>query len=229
MKLGHFLFSCPIDFETGNIQQLIIENPSDLGVLVLELSEQLSGKNGRFVLSESNKELSMDKDILFIESPFNIEKIQKMIINGIVTSALIIANDADHQSETYDQLSRIEQYVNSIMNEIDLELFISGINPTLVFKNIDIDLNLGDKPNQILFNTVRMISLFTKKKLTIILNPSSYLSKEDLDSLSTGIAYLNYPVLFIDHIPQKEYPYKLLDCDFCEINVNNDDPYLFEV
>lgn len=66
MKLVHQDFSRPIFEEKDNFVELIIESPECLGAYISELAEQCKGQEGRYVLSDKEKEVDLAKNVEII-------------------------------------------------------------------------------------------------------------------------------------------------------------------
>ena len=63
----------PIDFSEHKVHRIVFEDPSLMGKMIWELSNQTAGLDGRFFLSESGKELDIRKKVELIINPFSID------------------------------------------------------------------------------------------------------------------------------------------------------------
>ena len=66
MKLVHQDFSRPIFEEKDDFVELIIESPECFGAYISELAEQCKGQEGRYVLSDKEKEVDLAKNVEII-------------------------------------------------------------------------------------------------------------------------------------------------------------------
>ena len=73
MKLIHFGLSGTLLDDGIDFAEWIIESPESFSGYVLELSTQIDGNEGQFVLSDKNKELDLAKKAELIFNPFTVE------------------------------------------------------------------------------------------------------------------------------------------------------------
>lgn len=72
MKLVHGLYQLMIDFRENKVQVLVAERPETFSCLIGELSGQIAGNEGGFVLGD-DKEISLEKYGEIIVNPFCLE------------------------------------------------------------------------------------------------------------------------------------------------------------
>lgn len=229
MKLMHYLFSTPIDFENCSLQQLVFENPDDMWRMVAEFNRQLSGDDGRYALFEGNKSLDISKNVVFIDSPFNLERFNKIIVQDVIIKAAKLLNDEDHQIASFRILSELEELIISVLSEMDLSLDVEGFSPQKVMKSVGLEIGYeGDVCND-MAQLCSLLSKYVKPDLIVIVNISNYVGSSQQEVLFRNLSYVNSPILLIDRSYSNEYGCKLFDADFCEIDVNYGGGYLFEV
>ena len=83
MKLAHYEFNNPIEFEENKINVIIIENAVFLRNIIETAENQINGENGEFVLSENGKITEMRKKAVLITDLFHLNTNTKSIISNI--------------------------------------------------------------------------------------------------------------------------------------------------
>lgn len=69
-KLVYGKYDISMKLEENYVNELIVENPAVLAEMVQELTAQTEGAEGGFILSEDEKILSIEKNLVFIKDPF---------------------------------------------------------------------------------------------------------------------------------------------------------------
>ena len=83
MKLIHFGLSGILLDEDIDFTEWIVESPESFSGYVLELSTQIDGNEGQFVLSEKNKELDLAKKAELIFDPLTVALKERQILNKL--------------------------------------------------------------------------------------------------------------------------------------------------
>ena len=121
MKIINNNWQRQIVLEDNLIYTIVFENKKYYRENILELIRQHKGYEGRFILSNNNKELSFDKNSYFISDLFNIDINNKKIITKIYGELLKVVTDdiAEYNKIT----SYIREYFETLVfnNNLDLE------------------------------------------------------------------------------------------------------------
>lgn len=121
MKIINNNWQRQIVLEDNLIHTIVFENKKYYRENILELIRQHKGYEGRFILSNNNKELSFDKNSYFISDLFNIDINNKKIITKIYGELLKVVTDdiAEYNKIT----SYIREYFETLVfnNNLDLE------------------------------------------------------------------------------------------------------------
>lgn len=229
MKLMHYLFSDPIEFDDNRLQQLVFENPRDMGIMVKELYEQTRGYSGRFVLYDGVKDLNIARDVILIDSPIGLDRFDKPILQGVLTKSIDTLKGPDFQLETYSLMASLESLIGRAMLDVDDSLHSEGIDISRMIKTMDLELIHKNNVSEDIMESCDMIFKYTNTKMIAVCNLSTYIENTEFENLLKGLAYLNSPILIIDRIHLNAYPSKLFDEDFCEINLKNGSANIFEV
>ena len=121
MKIINNNWQRQIVLEDYLIHTIVFENKKYYRENILELIRQYKGYEGKFILSNNNKEVSFDKNSYFISDLFNIDINNKKIITKIYGELLKIVTDdiAEYNKIT----SYIREYFENLVfnNNLDLE------------------------------------------------------------------------------------------------------------
>ena len=82
MRLVNSKYNLKIEFEENKSTELVVENKECMIDIVQNLLSQVDGIEGDFVLA-AEKEMKMEKDVLFIIDPFSIDFNNKKIITKL--------------------------------------------------------------------------------------------------------------------------------------------------
>ena len=222
MKLVHYFFDEPLEWEKTYIHTLVIENPKLYRTLILEFMAQQEGFSGKFVLSDDIEILDIHKycelitDILTLNPSEN-----KKMISAIQKEIATIANH-----EMPEKLSVLYENINSLIYDI---IFMSGmdisfdeindISAILKIHNVRPDTDEFSLPEKLL-SYIELCEKYLGKKLFVILNFHSYCSQEEIEIFFKDIVYRKNKILLLEsHIDtiSKYEKVRIIDKDMCEI------------
>ncbi len=83
MCLVHSRSNIKLEIEEGKISILVIENPSIMREVLLELEVQLQGESGDFVLSADYEPVSIHKNLVLVKDPLAIDCNDKKILTKL--------------------------------------------------------------------------------------------------------------------------------------------------
>ena len=111
MKLVHQDFSRPIFEEKDDFVELIIESPECFGAYISELAEQCKGQEGRYVLSDKEKEVDLAKNVEIIFDIFSLEINEKRILNKLYSEMNELAKSEEFFVKTQEVIQGIQKYL----------------------------------------------------------------------------------------------------------------------
>ncbi|MGF6907548.1 type II-A CRISPR-associated protein Csn2 [Fusobacterium sp. PH5-44] len=222
MKLIYSNLEKHIVFQENTINEIIIENPNYFYNFIYELKSQINGNPGKFVLSDNNKELNISKEFEIITDFFSIDLNDKKITTKLYNELKSISYSEDIYLKTQTLLSNLEEYLSEIefLSEYNFS-FNSELDIVNVFKayGINFDIN-NNKFIDKFFQFISLIHDLLNKKVIVLINMKSFISKEELSALYSMIAYKKIHLLLIE----SNEKYKLdseartiIDKDICEI------------
>lgn len=217
--LKHYNWNHQIDFEDGSITHLFIENPVTLRKYIAELIQQINSDEGDFVLSKDSKEVSISKNLAIVPDLINITLEEKKINTQINKDLLRISQGTDHQQDSFSLISAIEKYAENLLEDCCYTIDFDDIDESKIIKmlNFHITTDFENTASTLLeyLNTTHDILNISN---FVILNASTYFSKEELTILEAEITSEKHNILFIDRF--NHYDLKnsiIIDSDNCEL------------
>lgn len=120
MKIINKNWQRKIEIEDNIIYTLVFENKKYYRENIIELINQHKGNEGRFILSNDNKEISFDKNSYIITDIFNIDINNKKVLSKIYSSLL---KEIVEDISSYNELStNIKVYFEKLIFNSSLEI-----------------------------------------------------------------------------------------------------------
>lgn len=220
MIISHYLFSKPISFEDDNMYMLVFENPADMGMMVSELSRQLEGLPGSFVLSNDSRELDMHKYVDFVVDPFSLDCNSKDILAGFYKEVSQNLEVGTHYETVHSIIGELMGMVMDVASSAEPDSDYSELSIQAVLKGMSLGFLKSDSLLENLCDYVRLVSRYTSKKLMVLVNMSRYFSESDYLEMIRYFRYLQFPVLMVESgVRDVGIPVRLFDLDFCELDL----------
>lgn len=223
MKLVHPLLDKQIIFVENNINVFVIENRKFMAEFIQEINNQINGFEGRFVLSDSGKELKIDKNIELIIDYFNIDFNNKKIITKLYKIMQEIAMDEEFYLETIEIKNRILKYLYDIEGKIEFDIFNEEeFDIISIFKATNVKFEIAELGfTEKFVEYIKMLSNLGEIKIFVLVNLKSFVSDEDLKEIYKYINYNKLNVLLIESIEANKFfdveRIHVIDNDLCEI------------
>ena len=222
MKIVHPELQNKLIFDSYNECELIIESQVLFSKFVSEMHMQITGKEGKFVLSDNEKELEIDKVMEMIINPFSINLNDKKILGKLYSELSTLAMQEDMYMNTIELFNKIRSFITDIEQKSSYILETdSDFNIVNLFKAFGVQI---ESCNQNFFETVcqymKVISQTLCKKIFAFVNLRSYITDEQAELLIKEARYNEVNVLFIENIQRsclngcQQY---IIDSDYCEI------------
>lgn len=220
MRLVHKDFEFRFEFKENKQGLLIVENPC----LLREFIQNFRlGDEGRFVLSDNNELLQIDKNLAYIIDFFNINlnerkiltKLNEIIKNEILNSELFLeCNELCCKLETLsEQICLNIDYTINYTNDINTGTLIKFLN----FKFKDDEVNILER----LIDYLKINAELLKIKLFVFVNAMSYFNEYEIDKILEFVNYQKMNILFIENkLPEKIDGFGqiyIIDKDYCQI------------
>lgn len=222
MKLVHPELEGQINFDNECPCEWIIESPKDFLAYVSELFQQSEGSEGRFVLSEGEKEKDISKYVEVIFNSFSVNINDRKILNKLYSELSGLASEEEMYMETQTMKNNFLTYFLKLEH---ISPYILDIEPELdmlaAFKAVGI--KFGDCVGDFIGNLnqyIKIMSELMRKKVIVLVNIGSYVSYGQLKQIIQNAVYNEIALLLIENmqreLPERVYQY-IIDKDGCEI------------
>ena len=222
MKLIHFGLSGTLLDDGIDFAEWIIEAPESFSGYVLELSTQIDGNEGQFVLSDKNKELDLAKKAELIFNPFTVDINERKILNKLYMELSDLSKEEQmyiktvellrHLQEYMLELEQCTEYILEFDQETDMSALLKAVN--IHYETRDMDFM------ERLVQYMKVLAVVVGIKVFMFVNLRSYLTDHQMQEVMKEMKYQNIKGLFIESQQRscmegvKQY---IIDVDRCEI------------
>lgn len=189
---------------------------------VLELSAQVSGSEGRFVLSEKDKELDLAKKADVIFNPLTVDVNSRKILSKLYLELSNLSNGEQMYIKTVELLRHLQEYMLDLEQcteyilEFDQEIDISALLKAVNIRYETKDMDFQER----LIQYMKILAAMAGIKVFIFVNLRSYLTDHQMQEVIKEMKYQDVKGLFIESQQKgciegvKQY---IIDIDRCEI------------
>ncbi|MBD5452238.1 MAG: type II-A CRISPR-associated protein Csn2 [Lachnospiraceae bacterium] len=212
----------PINFSSEQCALWVIESPKKFAEYVQELCVQQAGGEGRFVLSENDKEVNFEKYVEIVINPFSVDINDKRILGKLYKELQQKALGETMYLHTQKIISALNQYFMELEQQETYFLTVDEeIDMTAIFKAMGVKVeSYADNYIQNISQYMKLIAELLDKKVMIFVNLRSYMEIEQIEEIMKEAVYNGIEVLFIES-NQKNFPkgitQYIIDNDICEI------------
>ncbi len=222
MKLVHGDLSGEIVNEQKECVEWIIESPELFSKYVGELYRQANKFEGKFVLSEKNKEIDIAKHLEIIINPLSVEINNKKVLNKLYEELNKLSSNEVLYMKTLELTKLIQEYLLDLEQETNYILeFNNEVEMSALFKAVD--LKYEDSGEDFLERLVKYIKTLGNLlfiKLVIFVNARCFMNDEQIKKLCEEIKYMEIKGLFIENSEKtcvEGMERYIIDKDRCEI------------
>ena len=188
--------------------------------MVGELSDQVRGLAGRFILAESSMEFDISKKVDLIMDPFSLEVSSKDVVSGLQKRVAEHLLNGDNYLQTNEALEAIIELILTKSLDVESSITMDGLSIQSVMKAASLKLMEPDDICQRLCDSAAMASRYAGKMLSVMVNVDRFISDADYSDCLRNLKYLNVPILLIESECKGDgTPTKIIDGDFCELNI----------
>ena len=222
MKLVHRDLGRQIAFDNYKSCEWIIESPKLFSKYLQELYRQSEGEEGNFILSDEDKEISIDKYVEVIVNPFCVNINDKKILNKLYTQLAELAYAEDMYLLTQEIQSKLKDYVFQLehMGSYILEMD-SEVDATAIFKVLGVRIdNYSENFFENINLYIKVITELLKKKVIVFINLKSFLEKDQIKQLTETAIHNEVRLLFLENHQRDfsaDFTRYIIDKDGCEI------------
>lgn len=201
MKLSYKEFEPVISLDENIPYVLNLESPMLFRKFLIDFKSQLVIGEGKFIFSERDKILQLNKCVDLLIDPFNTNVNQRKVLQKLYLGLEKNANDAELCEATLAIKSAINKYILDVEYESE---FILEHNVDFDLKGLfsAVDLRFVQDNEDFLTRLSRYMEIsrkFLGLKAVVLVNVSSYLSEEEIKMLWDSAAYNKLAILMLEH------------------------------
>lgn len=222
MKLAFVDLSRVVTFEENFTSVVVLENPRFFREYINELLRQTGGNEGKFVLSDKDKIISVAKNVEVILEPFSLDLNKRKVLAKLYDDLEALANNENFFAKTLEIKSNICRYLLDIALaaehniDFDKDFSVKALFTAADFQFIADNFCILDS----LVNYCKICHGFLKIPLIVLVNLSNYFSDTELTAFYKQMEYEKISVLILENSYNKKlYNEKLyvIDKDLCEV------------
>lgn len=217
-------YAINLSFVEGEFNVLYIENQRDYRYILHNLWKQVNGETGDIILSEKEKELKIDKEVIVIFNPFSLDCNERRVITKLYQE--LKGNvEVSYIQETVQLQSEILKYLDIVLGSVpypikfNLDLNLLEFFKMTGLKNEDISSSLLEK----VVEYIRVMSQLCHMRIFVFIGMKSFFQNTEIRQL---YEYCAYNKIYLIDIETK-YECRLenekvwiIDRDSCIIEVN---------
>ena len=110
MRIIYAKYGIDLCLEENKITTIVIENPLVMSEVIRDISRQVNGEDGEWILSEQDKIFSIEKSSQFINNPLMVNSNEKRILTRLYKELFEQANTL-----MYEEYTQINSYIVSFL------------------------------------------------------------------------------------------------------------------
>ena len=222
MKLIHFNLTSELLGGVTRYTEWIMESPEVFFAYVGELNDQIAGKEGKFVLSENNKELELSKAADLLINPFSTEVNTRKILNKLYLELTERSREEQMYMKTVELFNQIQEYMLELEQQSSYILdFNRETDVSILLKALSVQYEVKETGYwERLIQYIKIMASAAGIKVFIFVNLRSYLSDAQMEELIKELEYQDVSGLFIENQQRsclKGVKWYIIDKDQCEI------------
>ena len=221
MKIVFPYLNTVFDTEAGMLPSLVIENPGAFCKIISDFVSQSEGKEGKIIVSASNKPCDIRKDVEIIQQVIPFNPNTKAVLNGLNSIMEKEALSPEYYERSMVLLSEIEELFGEICMDLPTDISFSKLSIGSFIKASGIEINNDylSIPEQ-LIDYMDLVRAVDHDKLFVILNLHSYLNDKELGWFAETVCLHGFHVLLLSSYARKCVEREcrvVIDEDLCEI------------
>lgn len=222
MKLVHFNLTSELLGGVTRYTEWIMESQEVFFAYVGELNNQIAGNEGKFVLSENNKELDLSKAADLLINPFSTEVNTRKILNKLYLELTERSREEQMYMKTVELFNHIQEYMLELEQQSSYILdFNRETDVSILLKALSVQYEVKETGYwERLIQYIKIMASAAGIKVFIFVNIRSYLSDAQMEELIKELEYQDVSGLFIENQQRsclKGVKWYIIDKDQCEI------------
>ena len=225
MRIIYAKYGIDLCLEENKITTIVIENPLVMSEVIRDISRQVNGEDGEWILSEQDKIFSIEKSSQFINNPLMVNSNEKRILTRLYKELFEQANTL-----MYEEYTQINSYIVSflvrLLDTVPYHLdMVIDMDLTGILKLYGVKMESdGVGVLEVLIDYLRALSSICNIHVIWILNVKQFLTVEEVQQLYEFCFYEK--ILLINLEGQKNYNLEhekcvIIDKDLCIIDTSS--------
>ena len=225
MRIIYSKYGIDLCLEENKITTIVIENPLVMSEVIRNISRQVNGEDGEWILSDQDKVFSAEKISIFLDNPLMVNSNEKRILTRLYKELSEQANTLMY--EEYTQInsyivSFLERLLDTVPYHLDMEVDMDLIC-ILKWYGVKIESD-GVSVLEALLDYLRALSCICNIHVVFILNVKQFLTIEEVQQLYEFCFYEKMHLINLEG--QKNYNLEqekcvIIDKDLCIIDVSS--------
>lgn len=222
MKFVFPEIDCVFDTDCGIINTVIIEHQGLMYRLLDDIQRQIDGLDGKSVLSDGDKILSICKRLELVDRfiPFDLNA--KTLISKITADLQKKAVSEEWYGKTVELMGALQSFLSQLTFDYSCNVEFSKFGIDSVIKASGIEIcddytSLGEK----IIDYFELVQEFVDKKLFVTVNLRSFISDKEAELFMQTVLSHRFNVLMIENYEHKSFPFEkrlIVDADLCLIS-----------
>lgn len=211
-----------VELSEESVTTIVVENQNIFVKLISDISDQIEGRDGIFVLSNDYTPLDMHKHAEIITQliPFTVN--HKELLNKVYSEIKKKAVSAEHYIRTQEIMTEIEKYIFSLLSEYSGTLQSAKPDDiTALLKMFDVhfddaDMSLSEK----ILEYCISVNEYKGERVFFIVNMRNYIDDDTAEELFYNFLLNKIDVIFIESSERKKLKNEkrvIIDSDLCAI------------
>lgn len=220
MKLIHKNMGHILSFCEGYVNELIVENKKLFFELINNMTMQMDGLQGNWVLSVADKPVEFSKyaDLTVQFAPFEVNR--KSLLTKLYSTLEKKTQLSEYYAKTKELLGELEKYMLDLSKDLPIEINCQKLVAGSVIRGIAPVIEENDKePLEKIFAYMELVRELDRDKLFIMVNMRSYFIDEDMEVFIQSVCLHDFKVLLLEafEFPKLNHTKRfVIDGDLCE-------------
>ena len=223
MKLVNPRLGLEVELSENQVLNITVESPVKFSEVVYHICRQAGGEEGEFILSDIEKELSMEKRTVVVNNPLTVNCEEKRILSQLYKnlSEKILE---DHFEEFATVNQKVIQFMDKVTSSseynltYDVDFQAAGL---IKYCNVHMD-SCYDSLTEKFINYLRTMKQICNVDIVFVLNLKQYFSTEDLREIYKHCFYTKMYLINLEGVksdPIESDRYVIIDKDLCVLDL----------
>lgn len=223
MKLVHTGYHLDIPLKENQITVLSVEHPKAYSEILNDIWRQCQGDDGKFILSQQEKEKNIAKEMECIFNPFSLDCNDKKILNKLHSEIMYQAdNFLQNEMVSLNQsiILFLEKAIQHVPYSIDYNVDVD-FSSILKMYGVKIEYSYENLLEKIV-EYLKVLRLVCNIHIFVFVGLKQYLTEEELKSLYEFVFYNKINLIIVEAIHSSHIEGEkcwLLDKDMCIIEL----------